>query len=92
LSHLIVGDIINAKFLWKRIPKSLKVPGILSDIWSLNLSLTEKDYATTFVKIATLIKLLQQDSEKNGSLLKKVEVLHLVLREYHVLSDLKEAY
>lgn len=32
------------------------------------------------------------DAEKNSSALKMSEVLLRVMREYHVLSDLKEAY
>jgi hypothetical protein len=36
--------------------------------------------------------MLTADAEKNSSVLKLSEVLLRVMREYHVLSDLKEAY
>jgi hypothetical protein len=36
--------------------------------------------------------MLTADAEKNSSALKLTEVLHRVLRDYHILSDLKEAY
>jgi len=49
LTHLILLDTINARFLWKRIPKGLKeVEGaapptsthIIGEIWSIGKSLT----------------------------------------------------
>ncbi len=42
--------------------------------------------------IDKLTKALQQDAEKNGTTLKLVEVLTKVLREHHILRDVKKAY
>jgi hypothetical protein len=39
-----------------------------------------------------MAKALAQDPEKNGTTLKLVEVLTKVLREYHILRDVKKAY
>jgi len=88
-----VFDTINAKFLWKRIPKSLKEdPNNLSELWNIGKALIDKDYATAFLLLSSLTKVLQQDSEKNGATLKLVEVLNKVLKEHHILQDVKSAY
>ena len=59
LAQLIVFDTINAKFLWKRIPKSLKEePNNLAELWNIGNSLTMKEYAESFVLIASLTKAL----------------------------------
>lgn len=42
--------------------------------------------------IDKLTKVFQQDAEKNGTTLKLVEVLTKVLREHHILRDVKKAY
>ena len=39
-----------------------------------------------------MLRQLQQDSEKNGSLIQLVEVLILTLREEHLLKQVKKAY
>ena len=41
---------------------------------------------------SNLTKYLKADSEKNSSALKLTEVYHCLLREHHVLSDIKQAY
>lgn len=52
----------------------------------------EKDYEQAFQQITALTKTLSADAEKNSAALKLSEVLLRVMREHHVLSDLKEAY
>ena len=64
----------------------------MKELWNIAKALIEKDYGTAFVLNATWIKQLQTDAEKNGPTLKLVEVLNKVLREHHILNDIKEAY
>jgi hypothetical protein len=53
-------DTINAKFLWKRIPKGLKEePNNLKELWNIGKALSHKDYTDSFVLIASLTKTLQ---------------------------------
>ena len=86
-------DTINAKFLWKRIPKTVKdEAGSLKELSEITKNLSEKQYAEAFLLIDKLTKALQQDAEKNGTTLKLVEVLTKVLREHHILRDVKKAY
>ena len=48
IAQLIVFDTVNARFLWKRIPKSLKEDssnqGLLKDIWEVGKALIGKEY------------------------------------------------
>ena len=102
LAHLIVLDTVNARFLWKRIPKGLKQEGngtapspnsqTLNEIWGVGKALSSKEFPLAFSMISALIKQLSSDSEKNGTILKLLEVLHKVLREHHVLKIVKQAY
>ena len=95
LTHLIVFDTINAKFLWKRLPKTLKGQDgneILNETWNIVKVLIDKEYQRAFTLTENLTKSLKADSEKNSSALKLTEVFHCLLREYHVLSDIKQAY
>ena len=79
--------------MWKRIPKSVKEEGNhLNELWKISKALIDKSYWDAFSMIAALTKTLLQDSEKNGSTLKLVEVLNKVLREHHILNDVKSAY
>lgn len=51
ITHLIAFDTINAKYLWKRIPSSLKGHDgnqVLSETWQLAKYLIEKDYGQAF--------------------------------------------
>lgn len=89
IAHLIVLDTVNARFLWKRIPKSIKEEAsaapsgtapspnaqTLNEIWGVTQALCSKNYPLAFSLIQTLIKQQSQDSEKNGSTLKLLEVL-----------------
>jgi hypothetical protein len=103
LTQLIVLDTTNARFLWKRIPKSLKeVEGaapatnsnILGDIWSVGKSLTQKEFAKAFLQIKALISQLESDAEKNtfATTAALLRVLEKTLREYHVFRLARKTY
>ena len=70
---MIVNDITNARFLWKRIPKSIKDveaastnSQILGEIWGIGKSITLKEFGKAFVQSRTLLAQLESDSEKNS--------------------------
>ena len=97
LAHLIVLDTTNARFLWKRIPQTFKGASstqnqILTVVWQAGKSLSNKLYPEAFKEIENLLKQLQLDSERNGSLIQLVEVLTLTLREEHLVKQIKRAY
>jgi hypothetical protein len=52
--------------------------------------LVKEDYGASFRALDTLVK--QLDSEKNGNLLKLIEVLTTLLREEHVVKMVRKAY
>lgn len=54
--------------------------------------MVNKLYAEAFQHIDSLLRQLQQDSEKNGSLIQLVEVLIQTLREEHLIKQIKKAY
>jgi hypothetical protein len=54
--------------------------------------LVQHQYQDAFLKIDSLVKALEQDSEKNGSLLKLVEVMTKLLREEHLIKMVRKAY
>lgn len=103
LAHLILFDLTNARFLWKRIPKSLKESGqaapslntqVIQEIWAIGKSLTLKEYGAAFSQIRTLITLVDSDSEKNqfATISGLLRTLEKVLREHHVFSVLRKTY
>jgi CSN8/PSMD8/EIF3K family len=92
LAHLIVLDTVNGRYLWKRIPKAFRDDAGLSEIWAVGQALDEKDFARAFNQIGSLKRSLSSDSERNGTILKMLEVLHRVLRESHVLKVVKLSY
>lgn len=65
---------------------------ILNETWNIVKALIDKEYQRAFTLTENLTKSLKADSEKNSSALKLTEVFHCLLREYHVLSDIKQAY
>ena len=76
LAHLIVLDTTNARFLWKRVPKSFKVgpeegsapkpkEQVLSELWLIAKALINKQYSEAFKQIAITLKTLTVDTEKN---------------------------
>ena len=69
LAHLIVLDTVNAQFLWKRVPKALKVTEegasaptpkdqVLSEIWAVAKALSNKLYPEAFKSISATLKTL----------------------------------
>jgi hypothetical protein len=83
--HLIILDTNNGKFLWKRIPKSLKDPKradseSLIGIWEVGKALTKKQYAEAFE--------LLNKKHKSEDVQGLIDVLIKVLREEHVIKNI----
>ncbi|CDW80939.1 cop9 signalosome complex subunit 8-like [Stylonychia lemnae] len=96
ISHFLVFDTNNARYLWKRIPSNLKEKEALTntqliELWEIGRSLTKQQYQNAFKLIDLLVNSLQQDSEQNGSMLKLLEILSTLLRE-HLIIMIRKAY
>ena len=49
--YLIDNDVVNAKFLWKRIPEQLK-SGELENIWKIGQFLWKRDFVNVYVAVS----------------------------------------
>lgn len=85
--YLIDSDVINAKFLWKRIPEQIKSENVeLQNIWKIGQFLWKKKFANVFTAVSS-----QQWSMVTQPLLTKLlsnlrtRITDLIARAYSIV-------